>query len=436
MNEDTVVILGAGPAGLAAAQAASRDGRSVVVVDDNPDPGGQIWRGGPAQWRDPRAAKLWACLRARPGVRWLFGARLVSALQGNAMLLDTQDGPLTLPWQRLILCTGARELLLPFPGWTLPGVTGAGGMQALIKGGMPVAGKQVLVAGTGPLLLAVADTVRRNGGEVVAIAEQRPTSELARFALRLAPGHAGKLVQAAQLVSALRGIPYLHAATVHEAAGDKRLSKVLLDHGGVAKEISCDFLACGFGLVPALEVARLFGCAVDQGRVSADALQRTSVANIWAAGESTGIGGVDKALAEGTLAGLDAAGVAPSARDRRAVVKAAAFADLLARSFAPRAVLRKLCQPSTIVCRCEDVRAQELAAHDGWRSAKLQTRVGMGPCQGRVCGAACEFLYGWEAGSGRPPVFPVSAGTLAAAGELTRRPCLRRDDGFEGGEVV
>jgi hypothetical protein len=83
--------------------------------------------------------------------------------------------------------------------------------------------------------------------------------------------------------------------------------------------------------------------------------------------------------------------------------------------------MRQACQPSTIVCRCEDVRAAELEPHDSWRSAKLQTRAGMGPCQGRGCGAACGFLYGWEASGGRPPVFPVSAAALASACEPAAR---------------
>jgi NADPH-dependent 2,4-dienoyl-CoA reductase/sulfur reductase-like enzyme len=404
-----IVILGAGPAGLAAAEAASADGQAVVLVDENPAPGGQIWRGGPPQWRDQRAARLWSALSARPHVKLLPGARVVACAAPGTLLLECDDGPRTLPWQRLVLCSGARELLLPFPGWTLPGVTGAGGLQALIKGGMPVAGKRVLVAGSGPLLLAVAATVLQHGGQVVAIAEHRSGAELARFGTRLALRHQAKLAQALRLFAQLRGVPYLRGATVVAAQGDEQLTSVTLADGAV---LECDFLACGFGLVPTLELAGLFGCAVEQGAVVTDANQQTSVGGVWAAGESTGIGGVDKALAEGRIAGLAARGKPASAGDRARLASARAFARLLAHSFAPPPALRALCAPSTIVCRCEDVRAAQLAPHEGWRAAKLQTRVGMGPCQGRVCGAACAFLYGWDTGGGRPPVFPASVLTL------------------------
>ena len=418
MSRLPIVILGAGPAGLAAAEAASIAGQAVVLVDENHAPGGQIWRGGPQHWSDPRAARLWDALQRRPQVRLMCGARVVGAGVPGSLLLDTAEGAVQLAWRELVICSGARELLLPFPGWTLPGVTGAGGMQALIKGGMPVAGKRVVVAGSGPLLLAVADTVRRAGGVVVAIAEHRTGSQLARFGARLALRHRDKLAQALRLFAGLRGVPYLRGAQVREAWGRSRLGSVLLEHGSQASEIECDFLACGFGLVPTLELAALFGCAVAQGRVIVDAEQRTSVEGVWAAGESTGIGGVDKALAEGRIAGLAATGQDASTFERRALARAAAFGRLLADSFAPLPQLRTLASPSTIVCRCEDVCASELAPHASWRAAKLQTRVGMGPCQGRVCGAACAFLYGWEDAGVRPPVFPVSAAVLASVGEM------------------
>ncbi len=414
MTRLPVVILGAGPAGLAAAEAASANGQPVLLVDENPAPGGQIWRGGPPHWSDARAGRLWKALSARPQVKLLCGTRLVACGAPGTLLLDTDHGPRTLAWERLVICSGARELLLPFPGWTLPGVTGAGGMQALVKGGMPVAGKRVLVAGSGPLLLAVADTLQRSGAQVVAIAEHRSGAELARFGGRLALRHPAKLAQALRLFARLRRVPYLRGATVRAASGDERLLSAQLEQGGQVRDIECDFLACGFGLLPTLEIAGLFGCALAHGRVSVDLAQRTSIDGVWAAGESTGIGGVDKALAEGRIAGLAAAGMAASGAERRALASAQAFARLLAHSFAPTPAMRALCTPSTIVCRCEDVRAAELAPHASWRAAKLQTRAGMGACQGRVCGAACGFLYGWEAAGARPPVFPVSAACLAS----------------------
>ncbi|NHZ93257.1 FAD-dependent oxidoreductase [Massilia sp. CCM 8733] len=422
-----LIVLGAGPAGLAAAEAASASGQAVLLVDENSAPGGQIWRGGPQRWRDARASALWDALRARPQVTFMAGARVVAPAGARALLLETADGALIQPWDKVIVCSGARELLLPFPGWTLPGVTGAGGLQALIKGGMPIAGKRVVVAGSGPLLLAVAATVRDHGGVLVALAEHRASGDLARFGARLALSHQGKLLQSLRLAARLRGVPYLRGAGVLGAEGSARLERVLLRQHGRDVALDCDFLACGFGLTPSLELGTLFGCALEQGRVTVDGAQRTSVQGVWAAGESTGIGGVDKALAEGRIAGLDAAGIAPRAADLRARAKAQAFGALLARAFAPLPSLRAMCTAPTIVCRCEDVAAADLAPHTGWRSAKLQTRAGMGPCQGRVCGAACEFLYGWEAPGLRQPVFPVSAATLALPQAQARTQTQRVD---------
>ncbi len=409
-----LVILGAGPAGLAAAEAASAHGQAVIVIDENAAPGGQIWRGGAGAWQDARAQRLWAALAARPHVRWLFGTRLVGLGAHGTLLLDSETGAQTLAWQRVIVCSGARELLLPFPGWTLPGVTGAGGLQALVKGGMPVEGRSVVVAGSGPLLLAVAASALHAGASVAAIVEHRSTRELATFSARLALRQRAKLWQAIGLLARLRAVPYWRGALVREARGDTRLRSVVVRRGGVDTHIACDIAACGYGLVPALESAALFGCAVAGGAVTVDSAQRTSVAGVWAAGESTGIGGVDKALAEGRVAGLSVLDRQASSAERRGVRRARAFATLLGESFAPTPALRTLCAPSTMVCRCEDVRAAQLAPHATWRAAKLQTRVGMGACQGRVCGAACSFLYGWEAAGSRPPVFPVCAATLAS----------------------
>ena len=419
MSDQRIVVLGAGPAGLAAADAVSEHGHRVVIVDDNHAPGGQVWRGGPAQWvqyKDPRAARLWRSLSGRADVELLSGARVVAAAGPRTLLIESAHGPLALPWSRLVVCTGARELLLPFPGWTLPGVTGAGALQALLKGGMPIAGKRVVVAGTGPLLLAVADAVQRHGGIVAAIVEHQGTAALARFGARLALSHRRQFVQALRLLSGLRRVPYLRGALVRQACGDGVLASVQVEQAGRRRAIECDCLACGFGLVPALETASLFGCATRHGSVTVDAFQRTSVDGVWAAGESTGIGGVDQALAQGRIAGLDAVGKQASGSERSAVDAAHDFARLLAATFAAPAAMRDVCQGSTLVCRCEDVPAAALAGKGSWREAKLQTRVGMGPCQGRVCGAACAFLYGWDCSAVRPPVHPALASTLASVG--------------------
>jgi len=521
-----IIIVGAGPAGLAAAHAAAPSGASICIIDDNPLAGGQIWRGGAAEQRDGRAREMWQAIAAARNVRIMSSARVLYAPAPGELLVQDDETAHVLRYQHLILATGARELLLPFPGWTLPGVTGAGGLQALAKGGYPVEGKRVVVAGSGPLLLAVADTLIARGAEVVAIIEQAPLSSLARFALGLG-ATPSKLAQALQLAWRLRAVSYRHGAFVRAAYGDGRLQRIELHDG---EQIECDFLASGYGLLPNTELARALGCTTTTWRtpaVQVDEWQRTSVPSIYCAGEGTGIGGVDLALAEGRIAGLHASGQAPASAARgpsaistpsapshaapaahaasaggttpaahaasaggtaraaqdasvdgtvpaacaasaggtaRAAQGASAggtaagvhaasagrktavavggwrapggssvevrkafaertrwtrFAARLAKAFELSQDLKQLCERDTIVCRCEDVTHGELQEHTSWRAAKLHTRCGMGPCQGRICGAATAQLYGWQPDTVRTPISPARAGSIIATEEET-----------------
>ncbi|KQV59797.1 MULTISPECIES: FAD/NAD(P)-binding oxidoreductase [unclassified Duganella] len=408
-----ILIVGAGPAGLAAAHAAASNGnaRRIAIVDDNPLAGGQIWRGGPAKQQDQRARQLWQALEAASNVTIFPGTRVLMQTQPGELLVQDAEQARGIRYNQLILATGARELLLPFPGWTLPGVTGAGGLQALAKGGYPVQGKRVVVAGSGPLLLAVAATLKDSGAIVSAIVEQAGMPVLARFAagLALTPS---KAVQAAKLGVALRGIPYLANSYVTTARGDVQLTSVQVQRKGGKVDIDCDYLACGYGLLPNTELARALGCDIEQGAVKTDLWQRTSVPNVLCAGEGTGVGGVDLALVEGRIAGLAACGEGMSQELFTERAKWQGFGARLARAFSLRQDLRKLAQADTIVCRCEDVCHDELREHASWRSAKLHTRCGMGPCQGRICGNATDFLYGWRPDAVRTPISPARAGSI------------------------
>jgi NADPH-dependent 2,4-dienoyl-CoA reductase/sulfur reductase-like enzyme len=415
--KNVVHIVGSGPAGLSAARTALDAGARICLIDDNHAPGGQIWRGGPARWTDARARDAWDLLRDHPDCTVMQDAQVIGCVDAGTLLVETGGRGVAVPFERLVLCSGSRELSLPFPGWTLPGVTGAGGLQALIKGGMPVCGRRVVVAGTGPLLLATASTALRAGAQVAAIVEHQPWSRLSAFGLGLLSRHGKKFLQAASLFAELRGIPYVTGAQLVEARGDDGVRGVVVRAGRRGEnrdvEYACDFLAAGFGLVPNTDLARALGCTTVDGAIHVDGGQRTSRADIWAAGECTGIGGVDKAVAEGRIAALDALGLPPSGRDLPLRRASHAFAALLARTFAPDASLRAMCGPETIVCRCEDVTSAGLLPHRDWREAKLATRVGMGPCQGKTCGAACAFLFGWSHEDARTPIMPATARALS-----------------------
>jgi NAD(P)H-nitrite reductase large subunit len=191
---------------------------------------------------------------------------------------------------------------------------------------------------------------------------------------------------------------------------------VTVTDGRTTRTIGCDVLCTGYGLVPNVEMARLLGCSVTAAGVGVDTHQATSVPGVFAAGEVTGIGGVDLAVAEGEIAGAAAAGV--SRIDAGLVRRRTSLRDTAARlerAFGVRPEIRALATNETIVCRCEDVRRGTVASLRDSRQAKLYARAGMGACQGRVCGPALEFLFGWPSGTVRTPLEPARLSTLAVA---------------------
>lgn len=410
-----LVIVGAGPAGLAAASAAADAGMRIALVDDNARAGGQVWRQGPAGAVPDALRDTLAYLASRPNVVRYAGAS-VSAMTGPCeMIVDVRgEGGLSISLGRLIIATGARERMLPFAGWTLPGVTGAGGLQALIKGGMPVRGERIVLAGSGPLLVAAWATARTAGARVVAIAEQASRRALWQFGLSLG-ATPSKAWQAFRLTRGFVGTPYWADSVVREALGDHHVEAVVVRRGRREVTVECDRIACGYGLVPNVSLAQALECVLADGAIEVDHLQRTSVPGVWAAGECTGIGGMELARAEGEIAGLAAAGLPVPVRVVRERDRWRRFARRVARSFELGERAREWPSAGTILCRCEDVPFGDVATHGTWRDAKLHTRCGMGPCQGRVCGAAAQTYFGWESAAPRPPFLPTRIGALMEA---------------------
>ena len=406
-----ILIAGGGPAGMSAALAASSAaGVRVTVIDDNPLLGGQIWRAELGKTKSREALELIELLDQNR-IEVINNAS-VFAIERSALLAETAGGSIEIEYRKLILATGARERFLPFPGWTLPNVFGAAGLQALVKGGLSVDGQRVVVAGTGPLLLVVAEYLKSKGARIVAICEQASHRRLDRFALGLwrTPS---KVAQGISIRAKLRGVPYYRNSWVASAFGGSELNGVAIQRFGKMVQLECDLLACGYHLVPNTELAQLVGCSLTRGFVSVDDYQQTSVTDVYCAGEPTGIGGVDASIIEGEIAGYAAAGQFDKAealfrlRDRTT-----AFANALDQAFALRDELKELAADSTMVCRCEDVQYGKLTEYSDFQTAKLQTRCGMGSCQGRVCGTALEFLFGWRDRSVRPPIFPVKMENL------------------------
>jgi NADPH-dependent 2,4-dienoyl-CoA reductase/sulfur reductase-like enzyme len=414
-----ILIVGAGPAGISAAVSAAIAGKRVGLVDDNPAAGGQIWRSGGVQ---PTVARSWLAKLDASSVVRLQGWRIVDSPSRGVLRAEGKYGCRDLVHNQLVIATGARERFLPFPGWTLPNVMGAGGLEAMVRGGLPIAGKRVVVAGTGPLLLAVAAHLARRGAKIAAICEQASLRRFVPF-LRSLLGEPEKVMQGIDYARSTFGAKIYTGCWPVAATGREMLESVTLRRGERQWEERCDYLACGFHLVPNLELPALLRCRIDEGFVVVDHLQQTSISGVFCAGEPTGIGGVEMALLEGEIAGLAAAGnvneankLARRRRRRLGFVRALAAVTTLD----PR--LKELATDATLVCRCEDVSMGRLREYATWREAKLHTRCGMGACQGRVCGAAAEFLLGWDSGSiltsVRPPIYPVRVSSLGDPDKL------------------
>lgn len=485
-----LAVIGAGPAGLAAAVTAADSGLSVVLIDASERPGGQYFRhaapvlaphGNPVHHKRATFAALsarlaahvrggrithlprrhvWTAEESGPAAdpeRWTLrhvpvdgalvdGARVdgVPAEVTPAALAPTApaDGIRVTRARCLLLATGAYERQLPFPGWTLPGVVAAGGAQAILKDSGALPGRRIVVAGSGPLLLAVAVSLAAAGAGIPVLAE---AASYAGYAGR--PGvlarNPAKAVEGARLAADLlryRIRPRTRSAVVR-AHGTDRVEAVTLatldrdwrSVAGTEVRIACDALAVGHGLVPQLELAVALGCTLRTApdgtpAVEADDQQRTDIPGLWAAGESTGIGGVELALLEGRSAALSVAsalhGSVRVPGSRTAAARQRRFADLMASVHRPGAHWPQWVTQDTEVCRCEEVtahelrQAHELGARDA-RSAKLLTRAGMGWCQGRLCETAVTCLAAGSDGSAplaparRPLSCPVSLQDLA-----------------------
>ena len=526
-----VLIIGAGPAGLAAARAALRRGASVVVLDSSDQLGGQYWRHLPAErpsarehtlhhhfrrfqalsleleqnsaCRILRGAQVWAIeqgtgaesgtgISIESGTRNGSGAGMVGstgassfpvtipppgaadpcgspdvtdlasrrgASAGHAgsagpgivhVLLGAPDGAnrerLVFRPDRIVLATGAHDRTLPFPGWDLPGVVTGGAAQALAKGERLVVGDRVVVAGAGPFLLPVAAALAKTGSGVVGVFEASTAPVLARGWLprpwQLVSAGGKALELAGYVAGQLRHrIPYSIGRAVVAAHGTDRVEAVSIADvdadwvpiPGTTRRIAADAVCISHGFTPRLELAIAAGCSLGPERfVTVDDGQQTTVTGVHAAGEITGIGGVDLALAEGEIAGHVAAGgtaadpsIAGAVRRRRVF---ASFARRIEAAHGIRPGWPAMLESDTIVCRCEEVSYGRLCsvadstASRSLRALKLSTRAGLGICQGRICGRSVEELL--EARTGglgdgssidrRPIAAPIRLGELAA----------------------
>jgi NADPH-dependent 2,4-dienoyl-CoA reductase/sulfur reductase-like enzyme len=418
-----IAVLGAGPAGLAAAAAAHRSCARVTLVDSAPRVGGQYWRHRAGE-DGPRTP-----VDFRPGHAIWHVERTADGFTTHTTAGEIRSAT-------VIVATGAFDRQLPFPGWTLPGVFTAGGAQALLKGHGVVVGERVVVAGTGPFLLPVATGLAAAGARVLGVFEAGSPLGFARHPTAVLR-NPGKLAEGAGYLRILRRhrIPFHTRQTVVAAHGDDRVRAVTvakLDRQWrvlAEREIECDAVAVGYGFTPQLEIPLQLGCDThldaDGSLVAtADDRQRASVAGVYLAGEVCGVGGAQLSVVEGEIAGTYAAGAVPARRElrRRAVLRG--FAAAMHRTYPVEAGWQTWLDDDTVVCRCEEVpvreirRAIELGAGEP-RTVKLLARPGMGLCQGRMCGYPTACLTGPLTAAGllgmsaRPIAQPITLGALA-----------------------
>jgi NADPH-dependent 2,4-dienoyl-CoA reductase/sulfur reductase-like enzyme len=465
-----VAVIGVGPAGLAAATTAASLGLATIAFDESPSPGGAIYRAltttpvrrpevlGPDYWRGSNLVRAFQAA----GAEYLPATSVWAAAHRDDGAFDlgvsggrrTARVAETFAARALVIATGTLERPFPVPGWTLPGVVTAGGVQALLKSAALVPEGRVVFAGAGPLLWQVAWQCLNAGARIDLVLETIPRGRLAE-AMRHAPGFmfSGYLARGLELVRAVRRrtrvVEHVEAL---EAQGEGRVERVRYAVDGTWHEAATDALVLSHGVVPNLHLAAALGCEIAWNPTQAsfepivDAWGGTTIGNVFVAGDGAGVAGVEAAIARGRLAALAAANALGRIDATRRDADAEAPLRAVAHGLRGRAFLDVLYRPAdalrrpdgdTLACRCEEVTAR--AVRDAVRAGatdvdalKVATRCGMGPCQGRFCAlTACEIVAEERGVSpadvGHPRVrFPVRPVTLAEVASWPATPGAER----------
>ena len=449
MREVQIAVVGGGPAGLGAALEAANAGAEVVLVDEYPTLGGQYYKQVPEAFsvknlksegsQFAEGVELVERVKSS-SVEFFPGTLVWSILADGTLGLYREERTEELRAKKLILAPGAQEVPVAFPGWTLPGVMMGGAAQSLLVTQRVLPGRRVVLAGAGPLQLKVASQLVDAGAEVVEILEASSKPPVSMENALRSLGHWGKMREGMTYWMKLKKarVPYHQSHVPVRALGTEQLEAVVVAKvddewrvvPGSERTLEADTLCLSYGFLPATQLARLADCRLDFREGAGgwvtwhDADQRTSVDAVYVAGEVGGIGGAEVAIEEGRIAGLAAAralGKAETgasakreAETRKRLARAREFAELTSEMMQLKPALLDLITDETIVCRCESLPAarimQAIGEGDGTlRGIKLQTRAGMGSCQGRMCSHLIARLIAKKTGAPLESISPDTA---------------------------
>ncbi|PJX27636.1 FAD/NAD(P)-binding oxidoreductase [Advenella sp. S44] len=455
MMAQVPVIVGAGPAGIRAAQVLVQAGLRSIVIDEAPKPGGQIYRQQPEGFtRDAR--KLYGFEHRKASALHDTARDLIASGQidyrPNTLAWDADEQQLyvtchgqhdAIPYQKVILATGATDRVLPFEGWTLPGVYTLGGAQIALKYQGCAIGQRMVLAGTGPLLYLVAYQYCKAGAQVLAVLDTSPFPKL-RQGLQAFSADAGLIAKGIYYMAWLRtrGIPLMHGVATFCVNGNEAVESISWQTPQAAMQtLECDAVACGFGLRSENQLASLLGCDFvfdqqDQGwQPQVQAGGRSSLPNVYLAGDGMRIGGADMA----ELTGMECAysvlqdlGIACEKKQvaqlARRITRGRKTRQCIDTMFAPPAHWLDAAADTLTLCRCEEIcvgDVRQMLRDDplsGLNRMKALSRVGMGRCQGRMCAAGASMLLAHEQGialsaverlRNQPPIKPIQIGRAA-----------------------
>jgi thioredoxin reductase/bacterioferritin-associated ferredoxin len=450
-----LIIIGTGPAGMTAAQQAITFGLSVMVIEETPHPGGQMYRNveqvapkvNAILGNDYERGRTLAQRFRQAALNYVSEAMVWHIDADLSVCYSVRGKALQVKGKRILIATGARERPFPIIGWTLPGVMAATAADVMLKSDGIIPSGEIVLAGSGPLLLLTAGRLLRAGASVKALLDITPRSNYFRAIpclpkALLAPEY---LIKGLALKWVIRHnqIPVYQNVKRLEAVGSESVRWVRFSGKGLVRELKADTLLLHNGVVPDTQLTRLLQCEHQWDAISrywqpvTDVWGNTTVAGIGVAGDAAGIAGARAAEAAGHLAALEAACALERISVRERNRKAANFQRRLARERAVRPFLDRLFSPrrelmipendQTVVCRCEEItagqirQALELGAV-GPNQLKTQTRVGMGPCQGRMCGLTVSEMIADHFEMDvpqvgyyhvRPPIKPVTVNELA-----------------------